>query len=143
MAVNKKWSYGDFSGKTWKHLDPKEFNDSEIHCSAFGISNTPRADVFPDGMTGVVFYHCNLDNCLVPTGNTIMPDCCTNQHKRQKDKEQWIVDEQNNPIEPLKKARFEKYNLSTDPKDIPQEEVKISPVVVEQKEELKLEIEGV
>ena len=29
-------------------------------------------DIFPDDMTGVTFYNCNLDNIHVPIGNTVI-----------------------------------------------------------------------
>lgn len=55
---------------------------------------------FPEDMTGTTFIKCNLDNCYIPSGNTIL-DCSTRRFKAQEDGQDWLVDEFNNPIKLL------------------------------------------
>jgi hypothetical protein len=121
--VNEKYSYKDFIGKTFLDVDPSEFNNTEIigSCfyqeSSYGTIN-PMKDVFPVGMTGVTFIKCNLDNVRIPIGNTVVGG--TNKRILvQNDREDWILDENNKPIEPMDKERRLAVGLSINPKDIP------------------------
>ena len=70
-------------------------------------------------MTGVIFKGCNLDNVIVPLGNTII-DSCHRQIDVQNDWDDWILDDITlQPMEPMNKAERIKAGLSIDPKDIP------------------------
>ena len=76
MSVNEQFSYQDFTDIVLLDVDPKELNDSEIigscFCQQCVLADAPPIRVFPDGMTGVTFRRCNLDNVLVPDGNTVL-----------------------------------------------------------------------
>lgn len=120
MAINEKYSYKDFMHKTLTHIEASEFNDSEIVGSCFYAEKI--REVFPADVHDLILTDCNLDNVILPVG------CIVNggTNKRiliQNDLEDWIVDEDDNPIEPVHKERFTRLGLSIDPQDIPQEKV--------------------
>ena len=71
-----------------------------VYASSFYQQDSPESHVFRDDMTGVTFINCNLDNCFIPSGNTL--NGCNNRRiKAQEDGRDWIVDENNNPVTPL------------------------------------------
>lgn len=114
---NLKYSHKAFWGQDLRGVDPSEFNNTEIVNSGFGQVE-PFTECFPSGMTGVVFDNCNLTNCVVPPGNTIL-GYNTNRHmKEQADGEIWIVDNKLKAVSPLKPWRFDEFGISKDPKDI-------------------------
>ena len=76
MDLNTKHSFKDYLDQTFLGADPKEFSDSIIRGTCFYQQAGPKTPVFPEGMTGVVFERCNLDNVLIPEGNTVEADCC-------------------------------------------------------------------
>lgn len=116
--MNEKYSYKDFTQKSLAHLDASEFNNSEIIGSCF-YHETPT-EVFPPDILGVTFTKCNMDNVILPEGNTIVGGC-HRMLKLQNDLEDWIIDKDGNPVEPTNKERFIRLGLSIDPKDIPAE----------------------
>lgn len=129
IPVNQKYSYQDLSSRSkidFRKVPIEEINNTEIIGSGFGNKGIPYSKCFPDGMTGVIFTRCNLDNCIIPDGNIIGLGCTNKQHKAMNDGENWIIDKDLKPVEPLHKDRFEKYGLSTDPKDIPTSPLKES-----------------
>ena len=133
--VNKKYSYKDFSDQSLKKVDVKELNNSEIIGSCFYQQENPDADIFPEGMTGVTFLRCNLDNVLIPDGNTIGEGNTHKKLKTQKDKCTWILfDNTNEPKEPLQKAKFIELGLGFDPLDIPLVEVEENIIQKKEKE---------
>jgi len=110
-----------FKGQSFLLTDAEEFNESEVVGSSF-IQKEPYTDVFPPYLTKVIFQDCNLDNCVIPDGATVVGG--TNQHyKSQNDGEDWLVDQSLNPVRPLKEARFDRCKLSKLPRDIPKEMV--------------------
>ena len=118
MAINEKYSFKKLKNQNFTKLDAKEFNNSEIVGSNFSQENKPYSSIFPEGMTGVTFERCNMNNVDVPSGNTVSGGC--NVHmKVQNDLEEWVVGKDGKPIEPFHKGEFEKYKISTDPIDIP------------------------
>lgn len=135
MAVNETYSFKDFMHQTCVDADAEEFNGTEIIGSCFyqeaaydadslsASPKDPRVDVFPAGMTGVTFRRCNLDNCTIPPGNTVVTGGnrpCSNLRIRvQNDLEDWELGTDNKPVEPLSKDMFIEKGLSIDPKDIP------------------------
>jgi len=74
-------------------------------------------DVFPPTAVNVSLYG-GFDNCVIPPGYTIIKG--TNRRIRvQNDFNDWILDSNGNPVEPMNKARLLKDGKSIDPKDIP------------------------
>lgn len=132
--LNKEYSYKDFTYKDLTKTDPKTWNDTEVIGSCFH-QQTPKTVVFPEGITGVTFSKCNLDNVVVPKGCTINGGC----HRwiaMQKDLEWWVLDENLNPVEPLNKAVFTKLGISTSPLAISVEKASV-PVTVSKRTELE------
>jgi hypothetical protein len=125
MAKNEMYSFKDFTGQSFKNRPAGEFNNSEIIGSCFYQKGAPDTDIFPDGMTGVTFKRCNLDNVLIPANNAITSDAgIASTQKRiieQNDLEDWEVDGQNVPREPINKKWYLRLGLSIDPNDIPAE----------------------
>lgn len=127
---NTKYSYQAYPchNVTFKGTPAKEFNNSTIVGSCFYQEASEEAtmlsqvqkDIFPDGMTGVVFDKCNLDNVYVDTDkNTILPSCTYKKIKVQNDWEDWVIGNDLKPIEPTSKEAWLEANVSVDPKDIP------------------------
>ena len=123
--INEKYSHQGFPyhGLSLRDRPASEFNDTEIIGSCFyqewieGESEVVK-DIFPDGMKGVTFKGCNLDNVFILKGNSL--EGCTNKTIQVKnDLSDWILDKDLNPTEPMdKKERLAK-GISIDPKDIP------------------------
>lgn len=124
MTINKKYSFADFMHQSFKDRPAPDFNDSEVKGSCFyqeAKENDTEVlkDIFPDGMTGVIFQRCNLDNVLIPLGNTVESNCTNRKIKIQNDWQDWILDVSLKPEEPMDKARRLRKGVSVDPKDIP------------------------
>lgn len=123
--INEKYSYKAFPYHrvSFKSIPAKEFNNTIIVGSCFYQEwtegdKTIVKDIFPNGMTGVIFKQCNLDNVLVPIGNTVQ----SGTHKKikfQNDLENWILNKDETPKEPINKEQRLEANVSVDPKDIP------------------------
>ena len=116
MGMNEKYSNKPWWTQDLRGVDPSEFNNTEIFNAGFGQIE-PFTDCFPPTMTGVTFRACNLDNCNIPPGNTLI-NSSNKQMKEQADGEVWIVDNKLKPISPLKPHKFDEWGLSKDPKDI-------------------------
>lgn len=56
----------------------------------------PEAQVLPSDLTGTTFIACNLDNVLVPPGNTLIN--CSNRmfQANPDDGQDWLVDSDGN-----------------------------------------------
>ena len=138
--INEKYSFKNFAAQSFKHLPASEFDNTIIKGSCFA-QEIPHEeefaikDIFPDGMTGVTFQRCNLDNVLIPVGNIIESadgiESTNKKIQRQNDLEDWILDENDNPIEPMNKKEYIKLGISTDPKDIPETKLE-EPVTINQ-----------
>lgn len=137
QSFNEKYSYRDFMNQSFKHIDVSEFNNTTIVGSNFyqewkeGDRDVVK-DIFPDGMTGVVFEKCNLDNVFVPDGNIVIGGA-NRKIKVQNDLEDWVLDETLKAKEPVSKGEYERLGVSADPKDIPKE--KQAKSVLEKKRE--------
>ena len=83
--------------------------------------------MFPPGIIGIHFKGCNLDNVIIPFGNTT-EGCCQRQTAWQNDGEAWTVDDELKPIEPRSKKEYQRLGISVDPKDIPVDFVRIERV---------------
>ena len=74
--------------------------------------------IFPDTMKGVTFYNCNLDNVYVDeTKNTIIGGTHL-AIQVQNDWDDWVLDNNLKPIEPMNKERRMEAGISINPKDI-------------------------
>lgn len=138
--LNQKYSYKDFTDKSFTDIPAEEFNNSEVVGSCFYQQANSDTVIFPDYMIGVTFSRCNLDNVHIPSGNTVImagPDkCCHRKIKVQNDLMDWILDDSLKPVEPAEKKLCVELGISTDPKDIPKKKMAVS--IVEQKmKELK------
>lgn len=134
MEINKEYSFKAFPyrGLSFKDRKPEEFNNSIIKGSCFyqcweeGDKEIVK-DIFPDGMEGVRFEGCNLDNVYVDEKkNTIVSigaDRSTHKVlKRENDLDIWVQEKINDKWiarEPLNKERRIECNLNIDPKNIP------------------------
>ena len=120
--MNEKYSYKDFTHQ--RFTDADDFT-GEIEGSCFyqeaGEDETPPFDVFPADMTGVTFKKCNLDNCVIPDGNTVEGGC-NRVIKVQNDWQDWVLNK-GEPTEPTDKKKWERKGVSIDPKDIPAEKM--------------------
>lgn len=124
-TINEKYSYKAFPyhGLSFKDRPASEFNNTTIRRSCFyqewaeGDTEIIK-DIFPLGMVGVIFEECNLDNVLIPLGNT-NKNSINKKIKAQNDLEDWVLDNSLKPKEPMNKEQRLKAGVSIDPKDIP------------------------
>ena len=117
----------DYSNKDFTNsilTKVKDLNGQVIRGSCFG-KEVPDTKVFPADMRDVTFINCNLDNCLIPEGNTVI-DCTTRRYKVQEDGEDWIIDKDLKPIEPVNKKAWIKLGRSIDPASIQMNKVNLS-----------------
>jgi hypothetical protein len=112
---NEKYSQKDFTGRSLR--DAKDLKDMVIYGSCFS-QETPDTKVFPDNMTGVTFLNSNLDNVFVPEGNTIIGGI-HRKFKVQADLNDWILNDDSTPKEPIMKEEYQRLGISIDPKDLP------------------------
>jgi len=115
-----KYSFKDYTNRNL--LDAKDLNGKTIYATVF-MQEIPDSRIFPEGMKGVTFVNCNLDNVIVPEGNTVI-DGSRKRFKVQNDLRDWLIDENNKPIEPLNKEYWMEQGYSVDPKDIPRQPLK-------------------
>ena len=124
--INEKYSYKAYSyhGLSFKNRPASEFNNTTIKGSCFyqdwKEGESVVKDIFPDGMVGVEFKNCNIDNLFIPVGNTVVGG--TNKKiKEQNDKEDWVLNDSLEPVEPItKEIRLKaKVPMNIDPKKLP------------------------
>ena len=127
MAINKKYSYKSHKYQDLRGVDPAEFSDSTIEGASF-YQRDAYTMALPDGVTNCILKDCNVDNCNLPAGYTLS-GTSTNKHiKERNDKEKWVDGPDKKPAKPLREELFDKYNLSKNPVDIPEEMADESPV---------------
>lgn len=98
-------------------------DNTVVYASYFYQEGFLDAKVFPDVMTGVRFYNCNLDNVLVPPGNIVIGG--TNRRiALQNDLRDWEVDVQNKPSKVVNEKYWTDAGKSVDPIDIPAQPLK-------------------
>lgn len=118
--MTNAYSNRDFTGQILS--DRTDMDGLTIENSCFS-NETPNTHVFPDSMRGVTLVDCNLDNLFLPN-DTQMVRCSHRFFQVQNDGEDWIVDPDTlEPIEPLNGDGFERLGLSTNPKDLPKEQL--------------------
>lgn len=116
IEMSDEFSSQDFTGQ----LITKELSGN-IYGSCFS-QELPETEVFPADMTGVTFYNCNLDNCVIPPGNNVVGGS-VRRFKVQNDLRDWVIDGTNKPIEVVGKKHWEKLGYSVDPLDIPLQKI--------------------
>jgi hypothetical protein len=132
--INTKYSYKDFTHKTFTEIDPDEFSNSEIVGSCFyqesaydadaaypGASNNreTKVDVFPNGINNVTFRNCNLDNVKIPGPPNEVINCSTMRLRIMNDLSDWELGSDFKPTIPLDASLRTIAGVSSDPSDIP------------------------
>ena len=91
-------SYQNYAGST--HLvEVAPIIGVTITGSCFS-QERPDTQVFAAGSRDNTFIDCNLDNVLLPPNSTVIRGCAR-RFMVQADGTDWIVDAQNNPVEPI------------------------------------------
>lgn len=101
------------------------FSGKNIYGSVF-YNEVPDSKIFPKGMKGVTFVNCNMDNLIIPEGNEVIYTNGLSQKRfeNQNDGNDWLIDENNEPVKPVNHKIFTKLGLPMpDPIDIPEERV--------------------
>ena len=88
--------------------------------------------VFPD-VQDLTLINCNLDNVYL-NPLWIIIGCSARRYKVQNDREDWIVDKDDKPKEPIRKEKYIEFGLSIDPKDLPIEPLKENIIEKKQRE---------
>lgn len=118
-------SHHDFSGKTI--------------CGSTFTQEIPNSEIFKKDTEKLRLVYCHIENVVLPAGTEVLnPDCdgipCwTRSYQVQNDLEDWYVDAQKLPVEPLQKEEFLRLGISIDPADIPQ--MKIEEPITEKKKQ--------
>ena len=99
-------------------LPPEAFAGHYILGSSFG-SQKPGVWRWPDGAKACVFERCMFLNCDPPPGSSILPTGAVTQYRAATDLQDWYIDENGNPTEPLDATLFTDNGWSTDSADIP------------------------
>lgn len=126
MQVNEKYSRQDWTNRRFFDTFPAEWNGTIVDGACFyqeavyvPMPVDPSRAVFPIGMTGVTFRRCNLDNCVVPVGNTVEASCSHRKIRVQNDRDDWVLDVANRPVEPVNRKARAKVGLTIDPRELP------------------------
>ena len=93
------YSNKDFTGRNLTDADPADFTGQTIHQLCLS-QETPDSDVLPLGVTDCTLLNCNLDNCTIPAGYTVEGGS-TRRYAIQEDGMDWLIDANNNPLEPM------------------------------------------
>ena len=84
------YSRKDFTGQSL--VDASDLNGQTIIGSNFSQAY-PDTQVFPSDMIGAMFIDCNLDNCIIPSGNNVRGG--SRNRIMIVDEQRWIVDKDN------------------------------------------------
>lgn len=118
---DEKLSFRDFTNWEFKSRPEYDFNNKVIYSSCF-MQETPDSDIFGNIIRGAVFINCNLDNVIIPEGNTIIMEGGGSQKrfKNQNDGNDWEIDEENKPTRPVSYKIFIKRGLAVpQPNELP------------------------
>lgn len=108
-----------FRNFTNKDMSGEDLSGKIIYSSVF-YQEQLDSEIFHPELSGALFIKCNLDNVALPDGNTKI-ECQQRRIKAQNDLRDWIVDQDNKPIEPINKDMWAEQGFSVDPADIPAE----------------------
>lgn len=80
--------------------------------------------IMPADVTGVEFLGCNLDNCRLPAGATMMeqdgvPTCSRRKLRVQNDRRDWLLDGAGEPTEPTGRREAREDGSNVDPAELP------------------------
>lgn len=105
-------------------LPSELFNGKVVYASSF-YHETPKTRPFIGKLKDVTFVKCNLDNVLFDVQDKVtLIQCSCKNFSVQNDNEDWILDSELKPIEPINKKMLELQGKNTDPMKIPKEKVK-------------------
>ena len=113
--ASEKYSFKDFTGQD---LSLKIDMDGVIIYASCFSHEIPDSSVFPANLTGATFIKCNLSNCKIPDGNTVI-DCNQTKFKNQNDLRDWELDGGNQPLKVLNEKYWVQQGFSVNPIDIP------------------------
>ena len=116
--ADSKHSYRDYLCRSFVDRPAEEFSDQHIVKTCFA-QQEPDTLVFPDGVRGLTLSYCDLTNVLIPDGVTIVEGCLVQSVKVQNDGNDWVLDAEKKPVEPVNKKYLESQGMSVDPADIP------------------------
>ncbi len=116
IEVSDKYSWMDFTGR--RLVEKAALEGAVIYASCFS-QEIPDREVFPLDIKELTLLNCNLDNVkLNPAWKVV--NCRTNRFQVQKDLNDWIIDEHNQPVKPLNWKVFVRQGLPMpNPGDIP------------------------
>jgi len=130
--INEKYSYKNFSSKSFIDVSPLEFNgkgdivNSDFSQEILESEPVEMKSIFPAGISGVRFIGGNYDNVKIPETCELLHNdqqgtlCSNKLIKECNDRHNWEFDKNTKkPKEPIDKNRFVLFGISTDPKDIP------------------------
>lgn len=99
VEFSDEWSFKDFTGRPMKDADMHDC----IVCGSCFSQEIPDSEVFGEKVQNVTFINCNLDNVLIPDTCRIFGGS-QRRFLVQEDGKDWIVDENNQPLELLNSA---------------------------------------
>lgn len=110
-------SLKDFTVKTVPALTP----GTTVYGSCFS-KEVPETVIFRAATNRVTFIECNLDNVFVPANANIVKTVYRTpprKFKVQNDLEDWILNDDLTPKEPMRKEEYLRLGISIDPRDLP------------------------
>lgn len=91
------YSNKDMTG--WDLSNRKDMDNMIIH--GLCLSHEAPSNCLPPKLTGATFYACNLDNVIIPAGNTVDSTCSNRFFKAQNDGKDWEINAQQTPLKIL------------------------------------------
>lgn len=95
VEYNDDWSFKNFVNQPVPSIP----NGITIYSTSFYFEQ-PDSEPFPSDMTGVTFVKCNMDNLIIPNGNTLV-DCSNVRFQAQDDGRDWIINDNDEPVEKI------------------------------------------
>lgn len=114
IIYDDEYSLRDLTGRK---LTEYQLDNKVIYATCFSHEQ-PDSIVFSDNMVDATFVNCNLDNCFIPSGNTVIGGS-QRRFKVQNDLRDWEIDEANKPVKLVNEEMWQQAGYSIDPKDIP------------------------
>ena len=98
MLEDKKYSYQNFTFKSFKNTPAEELSNIVIKGSSFH-QREPWTGIFPTGVENLELLNCNVDNVDVPAGVTLTGTSCNRNAIYVAGEGRWTVDRQGNKLE--------------------------------------------